>query len=173
MKKNENILLIGDIQCGKSTIVRSVLRTLTGYKGLFSCPVFEKKRVTGFQLKDQTNGSLGIFAHVEFSGKPHFDKYGIDLDVFNDRAEKFLRTVPPSTNLLVIDEIGIIEESAEKYQTALENVFNGPIPVFAVVQSRALYFLEKVETFKSIRMYHTDDTHREIIAEEIRRIFQK
>ncbi len=165
-------MLVGDLSCGKTTVINNLRKHLGDHQGLFSRPVFIHNCVAGFRLQDQNDHVLGIFAHVDFTHKPHYDKYGIDLSVFNEQGAAFLERLPRATPWLIVDEIGIMEQFASAYLQALYKVLAGPIPVLAVVQSRARYFLEKCETFYRCHMYHINEHNRDEIIQKLEKILK-
>lgn len=135
------IALSGKPGVGKSTVLRAVLAQC-GQRpivGLYTQPVFEGEQRVGFSLCSQ-DGRERVFSHVAWSAAPlRFHQYGLQLEPFETLACEILSSATPEA-LLVIDELGAMETSAERFVDGVKRVFQSNQDVLAVIQQRALDF---------------------------------
>ncbi len=132
--KNNRIILTGEKQTGKSTVCRELLKRLNPPE-LFGFRTFRTSE--GFALS-AWNGTPVPFAAWKSAGREYEDLQ-IDLSVFSSTGASML--VPPSPFVwLAMDELGIMEQRAEDFVSAVRTAWSGPNPGIAVIQKRALDF---------------------------------
>ncbi|MGD9873803.1 MAG: nucleoside-triphosphatase [Kiritimatiellia bacterium] len=132
--KNNRIILTGEKQTGKSTACRRLLDTLAP-KSLFGFRTFRTPE--GFALS-AWNGRSVPFAFWKSAGREYEDLQ-IDLSVFNSTGTETL--IPPSPAAwLAMDELGIMEQRARDFASAVRTAWASPNPGIAVIQKRALDF---------------------------------
>ncbi len=136
----KHIFLTGQVQCGKSTLIRRVLAALGPLK------------LGGFRSISVLSDIPGAFAEVYlvpaadeqpaltrdnligirwsghgFNAYPAaFDNYGVQL---------LHRSAP--AQLLLMDELGMMENAATLFAQAVKQSLDGPIPILGVVKSAA------------------------------------
>lgn len=141
-----NLLLTGEIRAGKSTVLNKILGRLKGIHsidGLFTLPIIENNAVKGFYLKSY-QGRTETFAHVDFNKTHSFGPFGVDPEVFNTLGADVLRQAPKAA-LIVIDEIGMMEQGAHLFEEELMNLYRTRKNIFLVVQQRALdYWMTRI-----------------------------
>lgn len=146
MNRKNNIILTGGLRQGKSHVILSVIQDLEiDYRGLFSRPVIHNNACVGYGFQTSERSDIDLFAHVDFQTDITFDKYCVDLRVF-DKAAHILKTwLSESHSLIVIDEIGVMEKSAVRFLKTIDQLLNSDIPCIVVVQERATYILQDLQ----------------------------
>lgn len=133
MKKNR-IILTGEKQAGKSTVCRSLLERLNPPE-LFGLRTFRTS--DGFSLS-AWDGKPVPFAAWKSAGRD-FEDLQIDLSAFNSIGAETLKPPGPSA-WFAMDELGVMEQSAELFVRAVQAAWAGSNPGIAVIQKRALDF---------------------------------
>ena len=130
------IIITGSIQCGKSTLVRSVLRDLP-YKiaGYFSQKEWNlKKGIDEIWLFDYNSDLKSCFAYKMKTGK---------FKVHLNRFDTFLNQIVSSnkitnSQILCMDEIGFLEKGSIILKDFIQTFQSFKIPIILVVQKRVL-----------------------------------
>lgn len=131
------VFLTGEIGSGKSTVLRAAL-ALLGWE-----------RTAGFftHWDGAERGAAAVFAET-WTGEKHLMARRVarpvgpgglcyELDPgFEGFAAAALAGPDPAAPL-VVDELGLIERSSERFVEAVARRFRGPAPALAVVQERA------------------------------------
>ncbi|NOY59361.1 MAG: hypothetical protein GXO75_10615 [Calditrichaeota bacterium] len=165
---SENILLTGEKGVGKSTLISTILDSISvPYQGLFTERIFKGQGVYGFGLKNERERSLKIFAYENNFKKDGYYRYLVDIDAFENRGHAILSSVRPETKLFVIDEIGIMEREADRFLERFWQLLQSPLPLLAVVQKRAKYIWDQVDSNSGCRIFEITRENRDSIAKNI------
>lgn len=149
------IILTGGIGSGKSTIVHHLRQNirLAPQQGYLTRPLLAGERPAGFYLDPISRDSSRpmesvesrIFAHESFPSETRFGRFGIRVDVFETLASEILAGAGPD-GLLVIDELGAMEQGAGGFIGELKGAFARCPNILAVIQRRALdFWLERIQ----------------------------
>lgn len=143
MIHKKNIILTGELHCGKSTLVRRFLEKYSiSYKGIFSEPVVVQKEIVGYALRLIDEPGIRLYAHTKLNNSDRFEKFALDLNVFDDVASYIEKCLHLSFMLFVVDEVGIFEDSVHTYQSALKKMLDSKNQCLYVVQKRADFLNE-------------------------------
>lgn len=164
-----HIFLTGEKQVGKSTLVRRVLESAgIPYGGLLSVSEIEDgiRRVYLRDIiseKEKKLCGICINHHITRKNPEVFDSFGVSL---------LERAVDKA--LVVIDEIGNMESSADKYSTCIANLIEREdILVFGVLQNMARTALsDYIRESKNVMLYEVTEKNRDnlvsVLSEKIK-----
>ncbi len=142
----KNVFLTGDFGVGKSSAVAEIIKQLgCRFDGLITKRITENERTVGFSLSSICNENSHVFAHEDFDEPIRYDRFGIRPWVFDTYGVAILKNIGSETKLIVIDEVGIMEQQAGLFISQFLQILNGRLPVLAVVQKRADYIWRQVE----------------------------
>ena len=130
------IIITGSIQCGKSTLVRSVLRDLP-YKisGYFSQKIMNsEKGLDEIWLFDYNSDLKSCFATKMKTGK-----FATRLDQFDSFLQQIISSNKmAASQIFCIDEIGFLEKKSTILKSFVQTFQSFKIPIILVVQKRVL-----------------------------------
>lgn len=176
----KHIVLQGEKGAGKSTLIRklameikctaggyltrAVMNPETGYKDIFMYPaayIFDQDnqdtiaRTNGKRCGITQNGVKEVYPEV-------FEEYGTQL--IHSASKK---------QLIIMDEIGFMEEKSQRFQKAVLSAFDGNIPVLASVKAKNIStpFLDAVRSHENVRLIELDETNREEVYEQLRLLY--
>lgn len=137
---NVRIILTGEISVGKTTVAQKLVKSLNIQPAGFTTEkIFCENTIVGYSLRDW-HGDSRTFAHVDFPKTVSFDRFGVDLSVFNGFGSEILRNSIRSGHLILIDELGIMEQTVMAFCTTAKEILKNYSSYIAVVQKRALGF---------------------------------
>jgi nucleoside-triphosphatase len=164
---NKHVFLPGEIQIGKSTALRHFLersaadadgfltffdarhgdeRTL--FLGALDCGRVVEKRA----IARMTTRGAQVFTDV-------FEGFGADVLARAGRR-----------GLIVMDELGNLEEGAERFRREVFALLDGDKPVVGVVKKRASPFLDAVRAHPNIILLTVTKENREEIPDALERL---
>ena len=129
---HRHIFLTGEIGCGKSTALRSVLDGLQGVKIKGLQTYYNEPR--GSETKRLYLRAFGDTEQGTFLAELPGGDLSRITSVFNEEGSALLKSARDQADLIVIDEIGRLERDAAKYHAALASCLGGDVPVLAVVR---------------------------------------
>jgi nucleoside-triphosphatase THEP1 len=168
IKRGGNIIVVGGIKVGKSNLVKNVLAECqVDYMGLFTEAVVENGAIRGYGIRMHSMSRLDVFAHEDFESNFIMGRYKVRERVFEDYAFVLDEMVGQKPPLIVIDEIGIMEERVSRYIDSVKNLLESPIPSLCVVQKRALYMRKIIEAMDNAKVIPFDRDNNKAVQQEL------
>ena len=166
--KIKNIFVTGGLKTGKSTVIQKVLTEMDYLKigGFRTMPIMENNSRSGFSL-NSFDGQSFVFAHTNLTSKLKFDIYRYDASVFENNGVSILERALKDSELIVMDEIGVMEKETIRFRESVLHCLDAPIPVLGAFQKRAAWFYEILKERKDTKIFFVDEGNRDKIHEEI------
>jgi len=166
------VVLTGEIQSGKSTVVRAV-RTQLGWEepaGFFTHWGGEKRPAPELFIEPWSGGARAMAHQLPDRTGPDFIPYELDVEAFTRTA---LASLASPEGPVVVDELGVLELGAGEFCAAFSQLFRGPAPVLAVIQERALErWRALIDLGQNAPVFTVTPDTREILPAEIVRAFR-
>ncbi|MDZ7371166.1 MAG: hypothetical protein ONB12_08350 [candidate division KSB1 bacterium] len=163
----QKVIFTGARRTGKSTFIHAFLKSLDlDHVGIFSLRLMHGQEITGYGLCYGNEPDVRIFA--ELSNTPDFDRFRIDLRVFEMAAEFICNKLKNPPELFVVDELGVIEQRCAAYCEAIKELLSSPIKTCLVVQQRALPFWQALCPNCAVEILYWQEANRQRIAEQLK-----
>ena len=138
---NNILLLTGDPQVGKTTIIKKALQEIRSKQiktgGFYTNEIREKNIRIGFEVKTILLNKKDILAHVNFNSNYKVGKYGVNKNTFEKVIlNEFNLCLKEKIDLIIIDEIGKMEMISNFFCEKVIEILNGSIPVLGVIKKR-------------------------------------
>lgn len=168
----KNIILEGEIKSGKSYILNSVLKKLNiKYGGFLTYPYYLNKRRLGFKLKDILTNEESVIAIHNIDGS-----LIIFPDVFDDLGVRSLENGYKNCDLIVMDELGFLEENSYKFKEKVIEILNSNKRCFVVIKNKKNTFLKIVSDYGKVFKVNNENKEEliQMILKEVNQwIFMK
>lgn len=156
----KHILITGDVQVGKSTLLRRFLCRHSDWKvGGFRTVTFwqnEAKGIGTVHLLPAKGGeccaenACAIRENRTARAIPGaFDRLGPPL------------LAPDAYDVLLMDELGVLEQDALKFRQAVLGALHGEIPVYGVIKPKHTPFLDEIRRNPSVQLIELRAEDRE------------
>ena len=161
------ILLCGDINSGKSTLIEKLVR-LTGEKPRGYITVRMPEGDDGisyvylYDISDPPENITDAAAIMEISEAGTVRR----PELMDTLAVGYLENIPEGSTV-VLDEIGTLESSAEVFQKAVMRILSGNYNVFAAVKAQNTDFLRKVRRHPDCELYIITAENRNCLFEQL------
>lgn len=159
VREMKHILICGERHVGKSTLIRR-------FSEEEGCPLY------GFITRSLVSRSDGF--HEIYMYPPYDDtkkiflaecdtvRRNVCLDVFESYGIELLSGAKDD-GIIIMDELGFMEENAEGFKSAVLNALDGDIPVIAAVKSTnpESVFLNAVRSHPNTDLFMIDEKNRD------------
>ena len=168
----KHIFLTGNVQVGKSTILRRLLEDhpeiKTGGFRTVSGPVKGRTEGDGVYMapadRDTPLNSDNLL--FERWGEKGARQFRVYTEIFDTLGVSLLKNAD-GCGVILMDEIGFSERDALRFQKAILDRLDGEIPVLGVVQRWEGEFLETVRSHKNIKLITVTVENREAVVNEL------
>lgn len=171
----QHIAICGEQGVGKSTLVRRLLDSLEKPVPLY-----------GFLTKKEPSSENGSGVYIYSPSVPesrrHMDpanRVGISAhgcafqkhpEVFDSIGTDLLRQ-RKADGLILMDELGFLENEALRFQREVLTCLDGPVPVLCTVKTKNTPFLTAVRSHPNVRVFNIDPENRDRLFEEVLPLF--
>lgn len=161
--RKRHLLICGDVGVGKSTLIARLLESSTqtlygfvtkriptpGADGL--CPVY--LHPAALKISERTYGSKNLIGKCDRQHSLRFPK------TFDTLGVKLL--LAPRDGLILMDELGFLENDAMEFRTSVLQTLDGNTPVLAAVKSRDTEFLRAVKAHPNAELIQITEQNRD------------
>lgn len=172
--KIKNIFVTGPIHSGKSTVIKQVITKLPGFNigGFRTLPIYSTNKKQGFIFRS-LEGEKQTFAHVDLDNTNQFDIYKFDHSVFEKLGVSTLTKALLKSDIILMDEIGMMEQQAEAFVRLIVKCLDAPQIVLGVVQKRASWFLEILKERSDSKIFVVTKSNRESMIDKIVKLLKQ
>jgi len=178
-----HVFLTGEIQVGKSTAIRRFLADTDAQADGFLSHIVSvdaAKPEAGRNLylarfdtqigeTDSVLAASNVAASHSTQGFAPFDVY---TDVFDTHGANLVRSAGRH-GLILMDELGRMEENAEAFKRAVFERFDGNIPILGVVKMVQTPFLDAVRAHPNVRVVMVTEQNRDDVPRLIREALKR
>jgi nucleoside-triphosphatase len=160
----KNIFITGERGIGKSTLLNKVIKNVDCSIGGF---IQEKKFtdkttcfnvISLYNLKDSY--TIGIY-HKEK------DILYSDMNVFNIISKNILLKSLDNTELIILDELGFMEESSPLFKDIIIKILDSDTPVLGVLKECDTNFIQQIKMRKDVEVIRIDENNRNYMEDRI------
>jgi nucleoside-triphosphatase len=164
----KNVLLTGLPGCGKTTVVRRLVKLLSARRlaGFYTDEIREHGHRVGFTAVS-LGGLSATLAHVDFHGPRRVGRYGVDLESFEAIVEAELNRQPGEVGVFVIDEIGKMECMSPVFVEAVTRILDAPVPVLATIAAKGGGLIAQVKARPDVEIVTVTAANRERLPDEL------
>jgi nucleoside-triphosphatase len=163
----DNVLLTGRPGCGKTTLIKCVVKSIPqNAGGFFTEEIRETGIRVGFKLVT-LDGNEAVFAHVDLKSSDRIGKYRLDRAVLESVGVKALREAILGQRAVVIDEIGPMEIRSDLFRETVSEALDSTASVLATIVSRSFPFTDTIKRRHDVTLIEVRPDNRERLAVQL------
>ena len=164
---NRKVLLTGRPGCGKTTLVRRMVKELAqSAGGFYTEEIRERGLRLGFRIVT-LDGKEDVFAHVNFKTQERLGKYGLDLSPLETIGIEAVRKAVRARELTVIDEIGPMEIRSAIFREVVNEALNSRAPLLGTITARPFPFTDAIKKRRDVTLIEIRGDNREQLVSEL------
>jgi nucleoside-triphosphatase len=168
----KNIFITGLPGCGKTTLIKEILRELKlDAGGFFTEEIREEGVRKGFKIIT-LDGKEGTLAHVDIKSPYRISRYGVNIKDLEEIGVKSIQKGIKENKIIIIDEIGKAEMLSEKFRKAVLMALNSQKKVLGTIKFTHDSFTDKIKKRSDTKIFYLTRENREKIKKEILWHFQ-
>jgi len=157
----KNLLITGLPGVGKTTLIKKLSEALKGLHpiGFYTEEIREGSERKGFELIS-LEGKRGLLSHKEIKSPFNVGNYKVDVKSFED----FLNSISffnPSTNLIIIDEIGKMECLSDQFKKILKEILDSEKWVLATIALKGGELIAEVKAREDVKIFEVTKKNRD------------
>lgn len=165
----KNIFITGEKGIGKSSLLEKIIKNIDcSIGGFIQEKVFTEER-TSFNvisLYDSKNSyTIGFYDRKK-------SVLNSDISIFNDISQDVLLKSLCDRDLIILDELGFIEENAELFKDTIFKILNSDKPVLGVLKECNGNFIRKIKMREDLQVIRINENNRNSMEAEILQILQ-
>lgn len=163
----KKILLTGRPGCGKTTLVKRVVKELAlPAGGFYTEEMRERGSRVGFKIVS-LEGKEAVLAHVDFKTTQRVGKYGLDFSGLETIGIEALRTALRARQLVVIDEIGPMEIRSRIFCDVVNEALDSSAPILGTITARSFQFTDTIKKRSDITLVEVRSENREGLVSKL------
>lgn len=159
-----NIFITGERGIGKSTLLNKVIKNVDcSIGGFIQEKIFNNKR-TVFNVNSLYNLKDSYTIGIYDKEKEVLDS---DMRVFNTISEEILLKSLDNSELIILDELGFMEEKAPLFKDTVFKILNSDTTVLGVLKECDTNFIKQIKMRKDVQVIRINENNRDSIEDKI------
>lgn len=165
VRKDSCLLLSGAPGVGKTTVMRRVAEQHPGAQlgGFYTAEIRVGKERQGFRLVG-FDGSERTLAHVDLP-PPRVSKYGVDVAAIDAAVDVLLD--PNAAEVFLVDEIGKMECSSERFIAGMRRLLDSGRVVVATITLGGGGFIAEVKRRRDVTQWKVTRANRDELPAQV------
>ncbi len=165
--KIKNILIIGQPGIGKTTLIKKLSNELKDHHpvGFYTAEIRKEGIRKGFELISLSKRK-GLLSYTDIKSPYRVGKYGVDINGFEDFLDS-ISFLDPTTNLIIIDEVGKMECFSDRFRTLIGKILNSDKVLIATISLKGSGLIAEIKKRNDIKLFEITHGNRDYLLIEV------
>jgi nucleoside-triphosphatase len=159
---------------GKTTAIQKIIKEIgrENCSGFFTEEVRKDGERTGF-ICITLDGERATLADINSQSELKVGRYGVEIADFEKVVIRTIEIALKTEKVLIIDEIGPMELSSEKFKEVLFKALNNEKIIIGTIFMNSHPEIDKIKKHQSIEFYHLTLENRDALPYDIAKTVKK
>ena len=168
----KNIFISGFPGCGKTTLIKEIIKELDlKAGGFYTSEIREKGQRLGFKIIT-LDGGEGILAHVNVKSPYRVSKYKVNIEDLEKLGVKSILDALNQNKVIIIDEVGKAEMYSEKFKKAVEAALDSKNKILGTIMLKPNPFCDKIKRRQDTKVFYLTKENFQQIKKEIKNLLK-
>lgn len=160
----KNLLLTGKIQVGKSSLIKKAITNKNIKIGGYYTERITEDNNVSFIFRSYSNPNIKLpFAKINHNNKSK----EVFHQVFKVQLVDLLENDLKSSDLIILDELGYMEENIRAFTKTIDKVLESKIKVLGVLKKYDSQFLNNIKNRSDTKVLQVNTNNRDFLVEYI------
>ncbi|MCL6090611.1 MAG: NTPase [Candidatus Thermoplasmatota archaeon] len=169
--------ITGPVGSIKADALRKIIEMLekdgTIVQGVLVSEISEHNKLTGYSLFDISSKKKIVFAQSTIVSRVKIDKLGVDTRILEEILIPSLQKARESSDVIVIDEIGKLENTTRSIQAEIELTLKSEKPLIVTLHKKSRNpVLQEIRSLEGIRVFDITPINRNILPFKVLRVLK-
>lgn len=142
-------------------------------QGLLVTEISSNSKLTGYSIFDIYTKKRALFADVGITSRVKIDKLGVDTRILEEILIPSLQKARENANIIVIDEIGKLENATKNVQKEIEETLKSTKPLIVTLHKKSRNpVLQEIRSLEGIRVFDITPINRNIMPFKVLRVLK-
>jgi nucleoside-triphosphatase len=167
--------ITGPVGSIKSEALKKIISMLEnqGEKvhGVLMSEIVENNKVTGYSLFDIYTKKKVVFAEAGIVSRVKIDKIGVDTRILEDILIPSLQKAREMADVIVIDELGKLENTSKAIQKEITETLEGTKPLILTLHKKSRNpVLQEIRSLEGVRVFDITPINRSLLPFRVLRV---
>lgn len=160
--------ITGPVGSIKAEALRKIIEMLekdgTVVQGVLVSEINEHGKLAGYSLFDISTKKKIVFAQSGITSRVKIDKLGVDTRLLEEILIPSLQKARESADVIVIDEVGKLENTTRSIQSEIETTLKSEKPLIVTLHKKSRNpVLQEIRSLEGIRVFDITPINRSIL----------
>lgn len=169
--------ITGPVGSIKAEALRKIIEMLENegmtVQGVLVSEIMEHGKLKGYSLFDINTKKRIIFADTGIMSRVKIDKIGVDTRLLEEILIPSLQKAREMADVIVIDEIGKLENATKSIQKEIVETLNSDKPLIVTLHKKSRNpVLQEIRSLEGIRVFDITPINRNILPFKVMRVLK-
>ncbi|MCL4350075.1 MAG: NTPase [Candidatus Thermoplasmatota archaeon] len=140
-------------------------------QGVLVTEIMEQGKLRGYSILDIYTKRKIVFADTSISSRVKIDKIGVDTRLLEELLIPSLQRAVESADVIVIDEVGKLENTTKSIQKVINDALNSTRPILVTIHKKSRNpVLQEIRALEGVRIFDITPINRSLLPYRVMKV---
>ncbi len=142
-------------------------------QGVLLSEIIENSKLIGYSIFDLYTKKKVVFAEAGIVSRVKIDKLGVDTRILEDILIPSLQKAREMADIIVIDELGKLENTSKAIQKEIDETLEGTKPLILTLHKKSRNpVLQEIRSLEGVRVFDITPINRSLLPFRVLRVLR-